>query len=107
MVVLQLKYFEARISRSVSESPVGFEITRVDCTLYVQSVVQCVPICVQLFILNVTKFACLFKFLLFFFFFFIVCVFLLFFFFCFFLAMCSLLTTDFGAIVRLPSQHST
>ena len=29
--ILQIWYIEVRISRSISESPVEFEITRVDC----------------------------------------------------------------------------
>ena len=32
-LVLQIWYVEVRISRSISESPLEFEITRVDCTL--------------------------------------------------------------------------
>ena len=32
--LLQLWYFEVRISRSVSESPLEFEITRADCSLW-------------------------------------------------------------------------
>ena len=31
--ILQIWYVEVRISRSISESPLEFEITRVDCTL--------------------------------------------------------------------------
>ena len=36
--ILQTWYVELRISRSISESPLEFEITRVDCTIYVLAV---------------------------------------------------------------------